>query len=140
MQNLHLKNLNNVDPIESYLNQLEKYENKIENLSSEKLTLFSEITGTENKKDNLNRLDNIYKKEEQIKKLKEKQKTLTSILLNQFLIEFERLEHTHYKNINITRRCLNDCKNNREQYVKIKELRYIYHNIKNAKKESLKIK
>lgn len=50
MKNLHLKNLNNTDPIENYLNQLEKYEKEIENLSSEKLALFSDITDNKMKK------------------------------------------------------------------------------------------
>lgn len=134
MQNLHLKNLNNTDQIDYYLNKLEKHENQIEDLSSDKLTLFSEITDTENKEDNLNRLNNIYKKEKQIKELKEKQKILTIVLLNYFLNELEKLEHRDYKHIEIIRSYLNDFKQNREQYVEIKELRYINNNIKNMKK------
>lgn len=131
MQNLHLKNLNNTDHVENYLIQLEKYEKEIENLSTEKLTLFSEIT--ENKEHNNNLINSISKKEEQINQLKEKQKTLTSVLLNYFLNELEKLEHKNYKNIQIIRKYLNDLKNNRETYVNVMELRYINNNIKNMK-------
>ena len=134
MQNLHLKNLNNTDPIENYLNQLEKYDKKIEELSTEKLTLFSEITNNENNEKHINLLNNIKNKENQIKGLKEKQKTLTSVLLNYFLNELEKLEHKNYKNIQIIKKYLNDLKNNRETYVKIMELRYIHNNIKNKNK------
>ena len=132
MKNLHLKNLKNADHVENYLIQLEKYEKAIEDLSTEKLTLFSEIT--ENKKDQTNLINNIKQKENQIKQLKEKQKTLTSVLLNYFLNELEKLEHKNYKNIQIIKKYLNDLKNNRETYVKIMELRYIHNNIKNKNK------
>lgn len=134
MENLHLKNLNNTDHVENYLIQLEKYEKAIEDLSTEKLALFSEIT--ENKKDQTNLINNISQIEEQIKQLKEKQKTLTSILLNHFLSELEKLDKLNnrcYKNIEIIRNWINDFKNNRERYVEIKELRYINNNIKNMK-------
>jgi hypothetical protein len=67
MENLHLKNLNNTDHVENYLIQLEKYEKAIEDLSTEKLTLLSEIT--ENKKDQTNLINNIKQKENQIKQL-----------------------------------------------------------------------
>ena len=132
MENLHLKNLNNTDHVENYLKQLEKYEKKIENLSTKKLMLFSEMT--ENKEHNNNLINSISKKEEQIKGLKEKQKTLTSVLLNYFLNELEKLEHKNYKNIQIIRKYLNDLKNNRETYVNIMELRYINNNINNMNK------
>ena len=131
MQNLHLKNLNNTDHVENYLIQLEKYEKEIENLSTEKLTLFSEIT--ENKEEQTNLINNIKQKENQIKQLKEKQKTLTSVLLNYFLNKLEELDRTNYAHIDIIRSYLNDFKYNREQYVEIKELRYMNNNIKNMK-------
>lgn len=134
MQNLHLKNLNNTDHVENYLIQLEKYEKAIEDLSTEKLTLFSEIT--ENKEDQTNLINNISQIEEQIKQLKQKQKTLTSVLLNYFLNELEKLNKLNnrcYKNIEIIRSWINDFKNNRERYVEIKELRYMNNNIKNMK-------
>ena len=133
MENLHLKNLNNTDHVENYLAQLEKYEKEIEEPSTEKLALFSDITETENKEYNTNLINNISQKEERIKQLKEKQKILTSVLLNYFLNELEKLEHKNYKNIQIIRKYLNDLKNNRETYVNVMELRYINNNIKNMK-------
>lgn len=131
MENLHLKNLNNTDPIENYLIQLEKYKKEIENLSTEKLALFSNITEIE--ENNTNIINNISQKEEQIKQLKEKQKTLTIILLNHFLSKLGELDYKNYKHIEIIRKWINDFKNNRERYVEIKELRYINNNIKNMK-------
>lgn len=136
MENLHLKNLNNTDPIENYLNQLEKYEKEIENLSSEKLALFSEIDDTQNEEKHRNLLNNINNKKNQIKQTKEKHKTLTTTLLKYFLNELEQLtelEQKHYNNIEVIRRCLIDFKYDRERYVEIKELRYINNNIKNMK-------
>ena len=47
MQNLHLKNLKS-DSIETYLNQLEKQDKKIEKLSTEKLAIFDNITDVPN--------------------------------------------------------------------------------------------
>ena len=136
MKNLHLKNLNNTDPIENYLNQLEKYDKKIEELSTKKLALFSEITDKENGQKHINLLNNINNKENQIKQTKEKYKALTMTLLKYFLKELEQLkepEQKHYKNIEVIRNCLRDFKYDRERYVPIKELRYINNNIKNMK-------
>ena len=136
MQNLHLKNLNNTDPIENYLNQLEKYDKKIEELSTEKLTLFSEITNNENNEKHINILNNIKNKENQIKQTKEKYKTLTITLLKYFLNELEqltKLEQKHYKNIEVIRNYLRDFRHDRDRYVQIKELRYINNNLKNTK-------
>lgn len=136
MQNLHLKNLNNTDPIENYLNQLEKYDKKIEELSTEKLTLFSEITNNENNEKHINILNNIKNKENEIKQTKEKYKTLTITLLKYFLNELEQLktfDQNDYKNIEVIRNYLRDFRLDREQYVQIKELRYMNNNIKNIK-------
>lgn len=136
MENLHLKNLNNTDPIENYLNQLEKYDKKIEELSTKKLALFSEITDKENGQKHINLLNNINNKENQIKQTKEKYKALTMTLLKYFLKELEQLkepEQKHYKNIEVIRNYLRDFKYDRERYVPIKELRYINNNIKNMK-------
>ena len=133
MQNLHLKNLNNTDHVENYLAQLEKYEKEIENLSTKKLVLFSEITDDENEEKHIKILSNIKNKEIQIKQTKEKHKTLTITLLKYFLNELEKSEHKNYKNIQIIKKYLNDFKNNRERYVEIKELRYMNNNIKNMK-------
>lgn len=136
MKNLHLKNLNNTDPIENYLNQLEKYEKEIEDLSTEKLALFSEIDDTQNEEKHINLLNNINNKKNQIKQTKEKHKILTTTLLKYFLNELEKLtelEQKHYNNIEVIRRCLIDFKYDRERYVPIKELRYINNNIKNMK-------
>lgn len=136
MQNLHLKNLNNTDHVENYLIQLEKYEKEIENLSTEKLTLFSEITDNENEETDKNILNNIKNKENQIKQTKEKHKTLTITLLKYFLNELEQLktfDQNDYKNIEVIRNYLRDFRLDREQYVQIKELRYMNNNIKNIK-------
>lgn len=136
MQNLHLKNLNNTDPIENYLNQLEKYDKEIEKLSTEKLTLFSEITNIPNEETDKNLLNNINNKENQIKQTKEKYKTLTITLLKYFLNELEqltKLEQKHYKNIEVIRNYLRDFRQDRDRYVQIKELRYMNNNIKNIK-------
>lgn len=136
MENLHLKNLNNTDPIENYLNQLEKYDKKIEELSTEKLTLFSEITNNENNEKHINLLNNIKTKENQIKQTKEKHKTLTITLLKYFLNELEQLktfDQNDYKNIEVIRNYLRDFRLYREQYVQIKELRNMNNDIKNIK-------
>lgn len=136
MQNLYLKNLNNTDPIENYLNQLEKYDKKIEELSTEKLTLFSEITNNENNEKHINLLNNIKTKENQIKQTKEKHKTLTITLLKYFLNELEQLktfDQNDYKNIEVIRNYLRDFRQDRDRYVQIKELRYMNNTIKNIK-------
>lgn len=136
MQNLHLKNLNNTDPIENYLNQLEKYDKKIEKLSTEKLAIFDNITDVPNEEEHIKILSNIKNKENQIKQTKEKHKTLTITLLKYFLNELEqltKLEQKHYKNIEVIRNYLRDFRHDRDRYVQIKELRYINNNIKNIK-------
>lgn len=136
MQNLHLKNLNNTDPIENYLNQLEKYDKEIEKLSTEKLAIFDNITDVPNEEEHIKILSNIKNKENQIKQTKEKYKTLTITLLKYFLNELEqltKLEQKHYKNIEVIRNYLRDFRHDRDRYVQIKELRYINNNIKNIK-------
>lgn len=136
MQNLHLKNLNNTDPIENYLNQLEKQDKKIEKLSTEKLAIFDNITDVPNEEEHIKILSNIKNKENQIKQTKEKYKTLTITLLKYFLNELEqltKLEQKHYKNIEVIRNYLRDFRHDRDRYVQIKELRYINNNIKNIK-------
>ena len=137
MQNLHLKNLNNTDPIENYLNKLEKYDKKIEELSTEKLAIFDNITDVPNEEEHIKILSNIKNKENQIKQTKEKYKTLTITLLKYFLNELEqltKLEQKHYKNIEVIRNYLRDFRHDRDRYVQIKELRYINNNLKNTKK------
>lgn len=136
MQNLHLKNLNNTDPIENYLNQLEKYDKKVEELSTEKLTIFDEITDVPNEEEHIKILSNIKNKENQIKQTKEKYKTLTITLLKYFLNELEQLktfDQNDYKNIEVIQNYLRDFRHDRDRYVQIKELRYINNNIKNIK-------
>lgn len=136
MQNLHLKNLNNTDPIENYLNQLEKYDKEIEKLSTEKLAIFDNITDVPNEEEHIKILSNIKNKENQIKQTKEKYKTLTITLLKYFLNELEQLktfDQNDYKNIEVIRNYLRDFRLDREQYVQIKELRYMNNNIKNIK-------
>lgn len=136
MQNLHLKNLNNTDPIENYLHQLEKYDKKVEELSTEKLTIFDEITDVPNEEEHIKILSNIKNKENQIKQTKEKYKTLTITLLKYFLNELEQLktfDQNDYKNIEVIRNYLRDFRHDRDRYVQIKELRYINNNIKKYK-------
>ena len=136
MQNLYLKNLNNTDPIETYLNQLEKQDKKIEKLSTEKLAIFDNITDVPNEEEHIKILSNIKNKENQIKQTKEKYKTLTITLLKYFLNELEqltKLEQKHYKNIEVIRNYLRDFRHDRDRYVQIKELRYINNNLKNTK-------
>lgn len=135
MQNLHLKNLKS-DSIETYLNQLEKQDKKIEKLSTEKLAIFDNITDVPNEEEHIKILSNIKNKENQIKQTKEKYKTLTITLLKYFLNELEqltKLEQKHYKNIEVIRNYLRDFRHDRDRYVQIKELRYINNNIKNIK-------
>jgi hypothetical protein len=136
MQNLHLKNLNNTDPIENYLNQLEKYDKEIEKLSTEKLAIFDNITDVPNEEEHIKILSNIKNKENQIKQTKEKYKTLTITLLKYFLNELEQLktfDQNDYKNIEVIRNYLRDFRHDRDRYVQIKELRYINNNLKNTK-------
>ena len=90
MENLHLKNLKSYT-IENYLNQLEKYDKKIEELSTEKLAIFSEITYSPNEEEHIKILNNIDNKKNQITQIKEKHKTLTITLLKYFLNELEQL-------------------------------------------------
>ena len=135
MQNLHLKNLKS-DSIETYLNQLEKQDKKIEKLSTEKLAIFNNITDVPNEEEHIKILSNIKNKENQIKQTKEKYKTLTITLLKYFLNELKqltKLEQKHYKNIEVIRNYLRDFRHDRDRYVQIKELRYINNNIKNIK-------
>lgn len=135
MQNLHLKNLKS-DSIETYLNQLEKQDKKIEKLSTEKLAIFDNITDVPNEEEHIKILSNIKNKENQIKQTKEKYKTLTITLLKYFLNELEqltKLEQKHYKNIEVIRNYLRDFRHDRDRYVQIKELRYINNNLKNIK-------
>ena len=135
MQNLHLKNLKS-DSIETYLNQLEKQDKKIEKLTTEKLAIFDNITDVPNEEEHIKILSNIKNKENQIKQTKEKYKTLTITLLKYFLNELEqltKLEQKHYKNIEVIRNYLRDFRQDRDRYVQIKELRYINNNIKNIK-------
>ena len=130
MQNLHLKNLKS-DSIETYLNQLEKQDKKIEKLSTEKLAIFDNITDVPNEEEHIKILSNIKNKENQIKQTKEKYKTLTITLLKYFLNELEqltKLEQKHYKNIEVIRNYLRDFRHDRDRYVQIKELRYINNN------------
>lgn len=136
MQNLHLKNLNNTDPIENYLHQLEKYDKEIEKLSTEKLAIFDNITDVPNEEEHIKILSNIKNKENQIKQTKEKYKTLTITLLKYFLNELEQLktfDQNDYKNIEVIRNYLRDFRHDRDRYVQIKELRYMNNNIKNIK-------
>lgn len=135
MQNLYLKNLKS-DSIETYLNQLEKQDKKIEKLSTEKLAIFDNITDVPNEEEHIKILSNIKNKENQIKQTKEKYKTLTITLLKYFLNELEqltKLEQKHYKNIEVIRNYLRDFRHDRDRYVQIKELRYINNNLKNTK-------
>lgn len=137
MQNLHLKNLNNTDPIENYLNQLEKYENEFEELTTEVIELYFEQNNPKyNNKDLKNIGNKLNKKEIKRKQLKTKYERLATTLLNYFLRQLEEFNKLNQKldnNNNIVKDYIDDIKNNKEKYLNIEELKYIKNTINNTK-------
>lgn len=132
MENLHLKNLNNTNPIEYYLKELEIYENKFEKLTTEVIELYFEQNNPKYNSKDLKYIGNkLNQKETKRKQLKTKYKTIATTLLNYFLTELEELNKLNQKpdnNIIIVENYIDDIKNNKEEYLNIENLK----NIKNT--------
>lgn len=138
MKNLHIKNLNNTNPIEYYFKELEIYENKFEKLTTEVIEFYFEQNNPKyNNKDLKYIGNNLNKKETKRKQLQTKYKTLTIVLLNHFLTELEEVNKLNQKldnNNNIVKHYIDDIKNNKEKYLNIKDLKNIQNSINSIKK------
>lgn len=137
MENLHLKNLNNTNPIEYYFKELEIYENKFEKLTTEVIELYFEQNNPKYNSKDLKYIGNkLNKKETKRKQLKTKYKTIATTLLNHFLIQLEELNKLNQKldnNNNIVKHYIDDIKNNKEKYLNIKDLKNIQNSINSIK-------
>lgn len=137
MQNLHLKNLNNTDTIDYYLNKLEIYENEVDELTTEVIELYFEQNNPKyNSKDLIYIGNKLNKKETKRKQLKTKFKTIATTLLNYFLTELEELNKLNQKldnNNNIVENYIDDIKNNEEEYLNIENLKNIQNSIDSIK-------
>lgn len=137
MQNLHLKNLNNTDPVKCYFKELEKYKNEFEELTTEVIELYFEQNNPENNnKDIINILNNIDKKEDRTRQLKTKYETLAIVLLNHFLIELENLNKLNQKQYNdntFIKSYIDNINNNKEKYLNIEDLKNIQNSINSIK-------
>ena len=137
MQNLHLKILNNTDPIEYYFKELEKYKNEFDKLTTEVIELYFEQNNPENNnKDIINILNNIDKKEDRARQLKTKYEALAVVLLNHFLIELEELNELNQKldnDNNFIKTYIDDINNNKEKYLNIEDLKNMKNFIHNLK-------
>lgn len=137
MENLHLKNLNNTDTIEYYLNKLEKYEKEFEELTTEVIGLYVESNNPKYCTKDLKYIGNkLNKKEIKRKQLKTKYKTIATTLLNHFLIQLEELNKLNQKldnNNNIVENYIDDIKNNKEEYLNIENLKNIKNSINSIK-------
>ena len=137
MENLHLKNLNNTDTIEYYLNKLKIYENKFEKLTTEVIELYFEQNNPKYNSKDLKYIGNkLNQKETKRKQLKTKYKTIATTLLNHFLIQLEELNKLNQKldnNNNIVKHYIDDIKNNKEKYLNIKDLKNIQNSINSIK-------
>ena len=137
MQNLHLKNLNNTDPMEYYFKELEIYENEFEELTTEVIELYFEQNNPKYNSKDLKYIGNkLNQKETKRKQLKTKFKTIATTLLNYFLTELEELNKLNQKldnNNNIVERYINDIKNNKEKYLNIEDLKNIQNSINSIK-------
>lgn len=137
MENLHLKNLNNTDTIEYYLNKLEKYEKEFEELTTEVIGLYVESNNPKYCTKDLKYIGNkLNKKEIKRKELKTKYEALAIVLLNHFLIELEELNKLNQKldnNNNIVENYIDDIKNNKEEYLNIENLKNIKNSINSIK-------
>lgn len=137
MENLHLKNLNNTNPIEYYFKELEKYENEFEELTTEVIELYCEPINPKYNSKDLKYIGNkLNKKENKRKQLKSKYQTITNVLLNHFLIELEELNKLNQRQNNdntFVKTYIDDINNNKEKYLNIEDLKsmkiYI-HNLK----------
>lgn len=137
MENLHLKNLNNTNPIEYYFKELEIYENKFEKLTTEVIELYFEQNNPKYNSKDLKYIGNkLNQKETKRKQLKTKYKTIATTLLNYFLIQLEELNKLNQKldnNNNIVKHYIDDIKNNKEKYLNIKDLKNIQNSINSIK-------
>lgn len=137
MENLHLKNLNNTNPIEYYFKELEIYENKFEKLTTEVIELYFEQNNPKYNSKDLKYIGNkLNKKETKRKQLKTKYKTIATTLLNHFLIKLEKLNKLNQKldnNNNIVENYIDNIKNNKEEYVNIEDLKNIQNTINSIK-------
>ena len=137
MENLHLKNLNNTNPIEYYFKELEIYENKFEKLTTEVIELYFEQNNPKyNNEESINISKNIDEKENRMEQLKTKYNALTSILSNHFLNELEELNKLNKKldrNNNIVQTYIDDINNNKEKYLNIENLKNIKNSINSIK-------
>lgn len=137
MQNLHLKNLNNTDTIDYYLNNLEIYENEFDELTTEVIELYFEQNNPKyNSKDLIYIGNKVNKKETKRKQLKTKYKTIATTLLSHFLIQLEKLNKLNQKldnNNNIVENYIDDIKNNEEEYLNIENLKNIQNSIDSIK-------
>ena len=137
MENLHLKNLNNTDTIEYYLNKLEKYEKEFEELTTEVIGLYVESNNPKYCTKDLKYIGNkLNKKEIKRKQLKTKYKTIATTLLNHFLIQLEELNKLNQKldnNNNIVESYINDIKNNKQEYLNIEDLKTMKNSIDSIK-------
>ena len=137
MENLHLKNLNNTNPIEYYLNKLEIYENEFDELTTEVIELYVEQNDPKYNNKDLKYIGNkLNQKETKRKQLKTKYKTIATTLLNHFLIQLEELNKLNQKldnNNNIVKHYIDDIKNNKEKYLNIKDLKNIQNSINSIK-------
>ena len=137
MENLHLKNLNNTDTIEYYLNKLEIYENEFEELTTDVIELYFEQNNPKYNSKYLKYIGNkLNKKETKRKQLKTKFKTIATTLLNYFLTELEELNKLNQKfdnNNNIVENYIDDIKNNKEEYLNIENLKNIQNSINSIK-------
>ena len=137
MQNLHLKNLNNTNPIEYYFKELEIYENKFEKLTTEVIELYFEQNNPKYNSKDLKYIGyKLNQKETKRKQLKTKYKTIATTLLNHFLIQLEELNKLNQKldnNNNIVKHYIDDIKNNKEKYLNIKDLKNIQNSINSIK-------
>lgn len=137
MKNLHIKNLNNTNPIEYYFKELEIYENKFEKLTTEVIELYFEQNNPKYNSKDLKFIENkLNQKETKRKQLKTKFKTIATTLLNHFLIELEKLNKLNQKldnNNNIVENYIDDIKNNKEEYLNIENLKNIQNSIDSIK-------
>lgn len=137
MKNLHIKNLNNTNPIEYYFKELKIYENKFEKLTTEVIELYFEQNNPKYNSKDLKYIGNkLNQKETKRKQLKTKYKTIATTLLNHFLIQLEELNKLNQKldnNNNIVENYIDDIKNNKEKYLNIKDLKNIQNSINSIK-------
>lgn len=137
MKNLHIKNLNNTNPIEYYFKELEIYKNKFEKLTTEVIELYFEQNNPKYNSKDLKYIGNkLNQKETKRKQLKTKYKTIATTLLNHFLIQLEELNKLNQKldnNNNIVENYIDDIKNNKEKYLNIKDLKNIQNSINSIK-------